>query len=397
MKLALYTSWLILAVVAARAAPTPARRGTLLSEAMISHDQRRVYNTCTEGQTNCRVARQNTNEPSPSMSPDTPASTTTSLFFSSETISAPSSTSAPLSSTPQTMPSLTAHHPFHFDDLAAQSNPSGDPNDPDNHLRTVGIVGGFLAGTALVAVIGIILILIRKQRRRGSSASSSFGSRRSRTRSSTRPPPIPPSPVMAQPYSLPLTFPPPLRIHTGGSVTAIPPDLTTAGTVGHQSTGMHLFPTVEPESASSRTTSFGPHSSGTSSGGSNVPRRAPQIPSLGLSNPRPLMYSFGSLFSHRASTGHPTPTLTPTRTALDEEQPEHEQLENEEHAEPEHTEITAPSTFGSQTLAATEEIVGSDGHAQTEETRMSDDVTRTADIAHGLSPEALTDNQPKTS
>ncbi|EUC57732.1 transmembrane protein, putative [Rhizoctonia solani AG-3 Rhs1AP] len=268
-------------------------------------------------------------------------------------------------------------------------------------LIPVGIVGGFLAGTALVAIICIILILIRKQRLRGSSASSSFRSR-TRTRSSARPP----IPVMSESFTPPL-IQQPLRVHTGDALTAMSHDLTTAGTVGHPSTGMHQFPLVGPGSASSRTTSFGQHSSGTSSGGSNAPNRAPQIPSLGLSNSRPFLPSFGSLFSYHASTGHPTPTAT--RTALNrEEQTEQvdvmeqvdvtEQADNTEHSEQtEQTEVTAPSTFGSRTLAATEEIVRSDDHARTEETGLSEDVTRTAETAHSGPADASADTQPKSS
>ncbi|KAH7343832.1 hypothetical protein B0J17DRAFT_713989 [Rhizoctonia solani] len=395
MRLVLSTTWLVLAVVGAWAAPTPIRRGVLLAETFIGHDSTRVYDVCTDGRPDCLVARQDTNEPQLSTSIHAPVSSTTSPFSSSSTsgtISTSSSTSAPLFSTPQSTSSSTGPGPLHFGDFTAQSNPSSDSDDPDNHLRTVGIVGGFLAGTALVAIICIILILIRKQRLRGSSTSSSFRSR-TRTRSSARPPPVP---VMSQPYSLPLTqpHPHPLRIHTG-DMTAVSHDLTTAGTQGHQSTGLHLFPSVVgPGSASSRTTSFGQHSSGTS-GGSSVPPRAPQIPSLGLSNPRPFLRSFGSLFSYHASTGHPTPT--PTQTALDRDEPT-EQMENSGQSEnTDQTEVTAPSTFGSRTLAATEEIVRSDDHTQTEDTRLSEDVARTAEAEHGDPAEASTDVQPKSS
>ncbi|CAE6448726.1 unnamed protein product [Rhizoctonia solani] len=390
MRLALGT--MVLAVVGTWAAPTPVRRGILLTEAPLGHDITRVYDTCTEGRSNCLVARQDTNEPQQSTSTHAPAGTAGST---SATISASSST--PLFSTPQSTSSSIAPGPVHFDGFVAQSNPSEGSNDSDNHLRTVGIVGGFLAGTALVAVICIILILVRNQRLRGSNASSSFRSR-TRTRSSARPP----IPVMSESESFipPLiTQPPPLRIHTGDAMTVMSHDLTTAGTQGHQSAGMQQFPVVGAGSASSRTTSFGQHSSGTSSGGSNVPHRAPRIPSLGLSNSR-----------------HPTPTAT--QAALDKggsteqtgqtENTEH--LEHMEHTEQtgqtknseylehtEHTEVTAPSTFGSQTLAATEDNVRSDGHARTEDTRVSEDATRTAETAHGDPVEASTDVQPKSS
>ncbi|CAE6523013.1 unnamed protein product [Rhizoctonia solani] len=397
MKLARGTNWLILAVVGAWAAPIPARRGSLLVQRFIGHDQTQVYDACTERRPDCLVARQDTNEPQLSTSTQVPSSTMKSSFASSSTsgaVSASSSTSAPLSSVAQSTPSLTASDPSHFNNLAEQADPSLDSDGSDNHLRTVGIVGGFLAGTALVAIIGIILILIRNQRLRGSSVASSFRSR-TRTRSGPRPP------VMSESSSdhvsrLPQLSPlPPLRVHTGDGVTAASHDLTTAGTVGHQSAGMHQFPTTDVESASSRTTSFGPHSPGTSSGGSNAPRRAPQIPSLGLSNTRPFLRSFGSLFSYHASTGHPTPT--PTRTALDREEQAENTEQTEQAEQTEATEVTAPSTFGSQTLAATEEMLRSDDHARTEETGMSEDIARTAETAHSGPAEASTDNQPKAS
>ncbi|CAE6519227.1 unnamed protein product [Rhizoctonia solani] len=318
-----------------------------------------------------------------------PISSATSLFSSSSTsgtISASSST--PLFSTPQSTSSSISSGPVHFADFAAQAEPSTDSDGSDNHLRTVGIIGGFLAGTALVAIIGIILILLRNQRLRGSSASSSFRSR-TRTRSSARPA----IPVMSESFTPPLVRPPPpLQMPPGDAMTAMSYDLTTAGTVGHQSTGMHQFPVVGPGSASSRTTSFGQHSSGTSSGGSNVPHRAPQIPSLGLSNPRPFLRSFGSLFSYHASTGHPTPTATQAALERDEQA---EQTENTDQTD--QTEVTAPSTFGSRTLAATEENVRSDDHTRTEDTRVSEDVTRTAETADNDPANASTDDQPKAS
>ncbi|CAE6409209.1 hypothetical protein BN14_00519 [Rhizoctonia solani AG-1 IB] len=287
----------------------------------------------------------------------------------SDASSAYSSTNIPLP--PQSTPSSNE-----VQNLAAQSNSSPDLNESHNNLRTVGIVGGFLAGTALIAIICIILILIRNQRRRGSSASSSFRSR-SRTRSNAHH--QLPVPFMSQTYGDPLMRPPPLRIHTGDAMTTASHDMTTAGTLGHHSTGMHQFPSVGPGSASSRTTSFGPHSSGASSGGSNVPRRPPQIPSLGLSQPRPLLRSFGSIFSYHASTGHPAPT--PTRPTSGRE---------------EHEDNTMSSTNGSQTLAATEENVRSDDFTQTEDTGHTDDITRTAETAHSGPAGTSADVQPKT-
>ncbi|CAE6391847.1 unnamed protein product [Rhizoctonia solani] len=376
MRLALGTSWLVLAVVEVCAVPPPIRRCVLLAQRSIGHDQTRVYEACTEGQHPCLVARQGPNESQSSTSIRVPSSTTGSLASSStsNTFSAYSSTNTPLSS--QSTPSLNVSNPWQLQNLAAQSNSSPDLDESHSNLRTVGIVGGFLAGTALVAIICIILILIRNQRRRGSSASSSFRSR-SRTRSSAHPPP---APFMTQPYGDTLTRPPPLRIHTGDAMTAVSHDMTTAGTLGHHSAAMHQFPSVGPGSASSRTTSFGPHSPNGSSGGSNVPRRAPQIPSLGLSHPRPFLRSFGSIFSYHASTGHPTPT--PTRPASG-------RVEQEDNTE--------SSTNGSYTLAVTEENVRSDDYTQTEETEHTEDVARTAETAHSGPAGASADVQPKTS
>ncbi|GAB1520093.1 hypothetical protein RhiTH_003166 [Rhizoctonia solani] len=381
MRLALGTSWLMLAAVEAWAAPALVRRSMLLAERSVDYDHTRVYDACADGHSACLVAPQGPNEPQSSTSPHA-SSSTTSSFSSSSTIDAfsgYSSTNIPLS--PQPTPSANEFNRWQLQNLAAQSNSSPDTDESHSNLRTIGIIGGFLAGTALVAIICIILILIRNQRLRGSNASSSFRSR-SRTRSSVRPPP---TPFMSQPYGEPLVRPPPLRIHTGDAMTAVTAashDMTTAGTLGHHSSGMHQFPVVGPGSASSRTTSFGPHSSSASTGGSNVPRRPPQIPSLGLSHPRPLLRSFGSIFSYHASTGHPTPT--PTRPTSGREREERE-------------DTTESSTSGSHTLAVTEENVRSEDYTRTEETGHTEDVTRTVETAHSGPAGVSARVQPKTS
>jgi hypothetical protein len=190
-----------------------------------------------------------------------------------------------------------------------------------------------------------MLILIRNQRRRGSTASSST---RSRTRTNSR---IQPVPFMVQQLGEPVMRPPQLRIlTTGDGVTAVSHDMTTAGTLGHHSMGLHQFPTTGYGSASSHTTSYGQHSSD-SAGPSVVPRRAPQIPSLGLSQPRPLLRSFGSIISYHASTGHPTT-------------PGHEvQVQTQPPISP-----PAPSIVELKTIAATEDVVRSEENARTEET-----------------------------
>ncbi|QRV72743.1 hypothetical protein RhiJN_00757 [Ceratobasidium sp. AG-Ba] len=173
----------------------------------------------------------------------------------------------------------------------------------NNQLRTIGIVGGFLAGVALVSIIGIVLILVRNQRRARSSAASGSTRSRSRTHSRAQQPPV----LMTQETSgstFPIIRVPPPRIYTGARApTTISGDGTNA-TAGHP-TDLLQFPVSPGQgSASSRTTSFGHHSE---SGGSGPPRRPPQLPSLGLSQARPFLRSVASAFSYHASAGHSSP------------------------------------------------------------------------------------------
>lgn len=320
MKLALVTSWLVFAAATVWAAPMPIELGAPTAGTPTNYDARRPDGSCAAllgSGSPCLVARQDTQESSSSSTSQAPASTTTSSF--SSTFTSVTSTNMILSSTSQTTLSLTTSHSLDGNRIEAQSNPSPSSNQSNDQLRTVGIIGGLLAGIALVAIIGIIVILVRRYQCRGSLASSSI---RSRTRSTTRP-----APFEVRNLGSPIMRPPMLHIDTGGPLTA--PSMTTAGTLGHHG-GMHPFPSGErPPSPS---TSYGHHS--VSSGHENIPRRAPQIPSLGLSQPRPLLHSFGSTtFSYHASTGHPS-------LAAQDEQ--------------EDTQTTAPPP--STTVAVTEEV-----------------------------------------
>lgn len=167
--------------------------------------------------------------------------------------------------------------------------------------------------------MGIAIILIRHRRRARSSTTSGSTRSRTRTHSGPRVPHFLTTEVGDS--NTPITRPPPLRIYTGapigaptGAPTVTSNDPTTA-TAGHHG-GMLQFPvTSGMASASSGSTSFRqPSTSAGHESGQGTPRRAPQLPSLGLNQPRPFLRSFVSLFSNNASAGH-APSVAPETEA----------------------------------------------------------------------------------
>ncbi|KAG9101342.1 hypothetical protein FS749_007765 [Ceratobasidium sp. UAMH 11750] len=334
MKLALGTSWLA-AAAGVWAAPRPVRpsramlAGELPSEAALQSPEG-LCRPAAEGYeptVHCLRLRKRDDEQH--------TSTTLATFVLATTSSDASIPSRkPSSSRMQTMPSLQPTSSMTNPETeSSSSSNSGLSND---QLRTIGIVGGFLAGIALIAVIGIVVILIRNQRRARSSTTS--GSTRTRSRTHSRAQQPPPFLQETSESTFPISRPPPLHIYTDRHAPTAPTaptmvsrDMTTA-TIGHHGE-MLQFPVASgQESASSRSLSF--HSV---SGGSNTPRRAPQLPSLGLSQARPFLRSVTSAFSYHASAGHPSPTTQePTDTSAT------------------HEEATA-SVSGSKTLTTTED------------------------------------------
>ncbi|KAG8796767.1 hypothetical protein FRC12_000017 [Ceratobasidium sp. 428] len=333
MKLALGTSCLA-AAVGVWAAPQPVHPGqAMLAGASSGATLRRPQSLCmpapggSESTVYCVVLRKREDEPHASATSETSVYTTTSSY-------APNPTGIPSSSTTQTTLSLQPTLSLTNNNLEAEASSSSSSNGgPSNdQLRTIGIVGGFLAGIALVAVIGIILILIRNQRRARSSTTSGSTRTRSRTHSRAQQPP----PFLTQETSE-STFPitrPPLRIYTGHRAppapTTVSRDMTTA-TAGHHGDLLQFPVSSGQGSASSRSTSFA-HSDG----GSGTPRRPPQLPSLGLSQARPFLRSVTSAFSFHASAGHSSPIA-------------------QEHTDTSGTHATTASISGSRTVATTED------------------------------------------
>ncbi|KAF8607630.1 hypothetical protein BDV93DRAFT_519658 [Ceratobasidium sp. AG-I] len=227
-------------------------------------------------------------------STDIPCLTRTGDIFasgSSETSS--SSSSGPASTPPPVMP------PLRFNMFKTRSTSNSNATPSHDQFRTIGIVGGILAGIALLAIAGIVMILVRNQRARSSTASSS-------TRSRTNSRPRMPNFLTRETGDTPITRPPPLRIFTGAPTVAS--NQPTTATVGHHG-GMLRFPMSSGlGSASSGSTGFRHPSTSTGhEHGQETPRRAPHLPSLGLNQPRPFLRSFGSLFSYHASAGHAPP------------------------------------------------------------------------------------------
>ncbi|KAG8747520.1 hypothetical protein FRC10_000656 [Ceratobasidium sp. 414] len=310
MKLALGTSWLA-AATGVWAAPQPVRpsqamfAGAPPSEAAL----RRPEGLCgpaaeaSESTVHCLLLRKRGDEPHTS-------STSAMFVYTTTSSDASSRNGAPLSSTAQ--PTLSSQPTPSTTNLEAESSSSSNSGPSNDQLRTIGIVGGFLAGIALIAVIGIVVILTRNQRRARSSTTSGSTRTRSRTHSRAQQPP----PFLTQETSestFPISRPRPLHIYTGHHAPTAPTALTapttvsrdmTTATAGHHG-DMFQFPVASGQgSASSRSMSFG-HSE---SDGSDTPRRAPHIPSLGLSHARPFLRSVASAFSYHASAGHPSPT-----------------------------------------------------------------------------------------
>ncbi|KAG9127596.1 hypothetical protein FRC07_011914 [Ceratobasidium sp. 392] len=325
MKLALSTSWLT-AAVGAWAAPQPVHLGQAMLAGASSSEPtlRRPNGLCrpaaegSEPSAYCLRLRKREDEPLTSI---TSVYTTTSSYASNPTKIPSSSTTSSL----QPTSSSTNNNP----EANASSSSNGGPSN--DQLRTIGIVGGFLAGIALLAIIGVVLLLVRNQRRARSSTASGSTQSRSRTHSRAQQPP----PFLTQETSE-STFPinrPSLRIYTGHRAppapTTVSRDVTTA-TAGHHG-DMLQFPVSSGQgSASSRSTSFA-HSDG----GSGTPRRPPQLPSLGLSQARPFLRSVASAFSYHASAGHSSIAQEPTDTSA--------------------THGTTASVTGSRTLATTED------------------------------------------